>query len=125
MDEWSAGNWYDKRAVVAALAEPRLLKRASAARAVLKIFDRITKDIVGATDPRNEAFKVLRQSMAYGWSVAVAALPDVGKPLMEKWARSRNADVRWIIRQNLKKNRLVKIDTAWVKACTSTLEAGG
>jgi hypothetical protein len=46
--------------------------------------------------------------------VAVVALPDAGKPLMEKWLASPDPDIRWIMRENLKKNRLVKMDAAWV-----------
>jgi len=55
--------------------------------------------------------------------VAVAALPEVGKPLMEKWAARRDADVRWIMRENLKKNRLVRIEAAWTKKWLGRLGA--
>ncbi len=121
-DHWRGGNWYEKRAVAAALAEPRLLKQSASTREVLKIFNNITKDIAGARRPSDESFKVLRQSMGYCWSVAVAALPERGKPLMEKWLGSANADVRWIMKQNLNKNRLIKMDEAWVKRCMKNLE---
>ena len=33
---------------------------------------------------------------------------------MEKWLASPDPDIRWIMRENLKKNRLVKMDAAWV-----------
>ncbi len=56
----------------------------------------------------------LLRALAYCWSVAVAALPDAGKPLMEVWLASDDPDIRWIMRENLKKNRLVKMDAAWV-----------
>jgi len=39
----------------------------------------------------------------------------VGKPLMEEWLASADTDVRWIMRENLKKNRLVRMDAAWVE----------
>jgi hypothetical protein len=120
-EAWSTGDWYEKRAVAAALAEPRLLKQSAAAHAVLNIFDKITRDIAAA-GPGDESFKVLRQSMGYCWSVAVAASPKHGKALMEKWLRSPNADVRWIMKENLKKNRLAKMDAAWVERCTKALE---
>ena len=57
-----------------------------------------------------DAFKTLRQGLGYCWSVAVAALPEAGKPLMEKWLASADPDIRWIMRENLKKNRLVRMD---------------
>jgi hypothetical protein len=56
---------------------------------------------------------VLRQGLGYCWSVAVAALPEEGKPLMEKWCADPDPDIRWIMRENLRKNRLVRMDPAW------------
>ncbi len=122
MQKWSNGNWYEKRAVAAALAEPRLLKEPKYAKQVLKILDEITTSMQEADDPKEEAFKVLRQGMGYCWSVAVAALPEAGKPLMEKWLKSPNKNIRWMMKENLKKNRLVKMDAEWVKACLMKLE---
>lgn len=116
MKKWSRGNWYGKRAVAAALAEPRLLKEPKYAKQVLKILDEITASMQEANNPKEDAFKVLRQGMGYCWSVAVVAFPESGKPLMEKWLKSRDENVRWVMKENLKKNRLVKMDAAWVKA---------
>ena len=84
------------------------------AAAVLQILDEITASIPQLTDRKSDAFKTLRQGLGYCWSVAVAALPDEGKPLMEKWLASPDPDIRWIMRENLKKNRLVRMDAAWV-----------
>jgi hypothetical protein len=117
MNRWSKGNWYEKRAAAAALAEPRLLREPRVARRVLQIFDQITASMRAADDPKDEGFKVLRQAMGYCWSVAVAALPEAGKPLMEKWLACPNTDIRWVMRENLKKNRLIKMDAVWAEAC--------
>lgn len=121
MRGWSKGNWLEKRAAAAALAEPRLLKDSKQVKQVLRIFDQITASMETADDPGDEAFSVLRQGMAYCWSVVVAALPDEGKPAMEKWLTSENPDVRWVMKENLKKNRLLKMDEKWVKACQARL----
>ena len=32
---------------------------------------------------------------------------------MEHWLVSPDPDIRWIMRENLKKNRLVQMDAAW------------
>ena len=119
MEIWKDGNWLEKRAVAAALAEPRLLNKPDVVIQVLQIFDKITTDIASAADAKSEEFKILRQSMGYCWSVAVATLPEAGKPAMEKWLTSQNPDVRWIMKENLKKNRLVKMGAEWVKDCNS------
>jgi len=122
MEKWSGGNWYEKRAVAAALAEPRLLKQPKYAKKVLQVLNEITDSMEKADAPRDEAFKILRQGMGYCWSVAVAALPDAGKPMMEKWLDSQNKDIRWMMKENLKKNRLIKMDADWVKTCNIKLE---
>ncbi len=120
---WRKGTWYEKRAVAAALAEPRLLRDRGIAKRVLQVFGAMTADIEAAPDRSADAFRVLRQSMGYCWSVAVAALPEAGKPLMEKWLGSKDPDVYWIMKENLKKNRLVSMDPRWVAACIGRRDA--
>ncbi|HEY3312985.1 MAG TPA: hypothetical protein VGK00_15195 [Anaerolineales bacterium] len=114
---WSEGTWLEKRAAAAALAEPRLLKDPQNAAKALNILHVITLSISQASDRTGEGFRVLRQAMGYCWSVVVAALPGPGKPLMETWLASTDVDIRWIMRENLKKNRLLKTDPAWVRRC--------
>ena len=122
MKKWIKGNWYEKRAVAAALAEPRLLKQPKHAKQVLQILDKITASMETDDKFKDESFKVLRQGMGYCWSVAVAASPEAGKPMMEKWLTSEDKDIRWVMKENLKKNRLVKMDAAWVKRCLKKLD---
>jgi len=122
MKKWLKGNWYEKRAAAAALAEPRLLRLPKIAKQVLQIVDKITASMETDDKSKDESFKVLRQGMGYCWSVAVAALPEVGKPMMEKWLASEDKDICWMMKENLKKNRLVKMDAAWVKRCLKKLE---
>jgi hypothetical protein len=112
--EWAEGNPYEMRAAAAGLCEPALLKQPEQVRQVLGILDRITQLVAETADRKSEGFKALRKGMAYCWSVAVAAHPGAGKPLMEKWAVHQDADVRWIMRENLKKDRLMRMDPVWV-----------
>jgi hypothetical protein len=79
--------------------------------------------MANANGPKDESFKVLRQGMGYCWSVAIAALPETGKTIMEKWLSSPDSDIRWMMKENLKKNRLIKMDGNWVKACNLQLES--
>jgi hypothetical protein len=115
MNDWALGNRYEQRAAAAGLCEPRLLKRSKNADKIIGVLDIITSSIVSATDRRDEEFRILRQAMGYCWSVAVSASPEKGKPVMENWLQSDNADVRWIMKENLSKNRLVKMDPHWVR----------
>ena len=63
---------------------------------------------------RSEEFKALRKTLGYGWSVAIVALPGVGKRHMEHWLSRSNPEIRWIMHENLKKDRLKQMDAAWV-----------
>jgi hypothetical protein len=112
---WSQGTPLEQRAAAAALCEPRLLRVAEHARAVLHILDEITGLLVIIEDRKNDPFQTLRKGLGYCWSVAVAALPEAGKPLMEKWLVSGDKDIEWIMRENLKKNRLARMDAPWVE----------
>jgi hypothetical protein len=115
MEEWSRGNLLERRAVAAAICEPGLLKKPEIITKVLGLLDQITEDLSQEQNRKNEDFKVLRKSLGYCWSVAVVADPVSGKKLMEKWFAGHNPDIRWIMRENLKKNRLRKLDPAWVE----------
>ncbi len=114
MREWAGGSLLERRAVVAALCEPPLLRSPSSAASALELLDQVTASLLAERDRRADDFRVLRQALAYGWSVAVVALPDLGKPLFEKWLVSQDPDVKWLARENLKKDRLKRLDAAWV-----------
>ena len=122
MRKWSKGNWYEKRAVAATLAEPRLLKESKYVIRVLEVLDEITASMEETNATKDESFKVLRQGMGYCWSVVVSALPEAGKPMMEKWLGSQDKDIRWMMQENLKKSRLIKMDAKWVQAWTQKLK---
>jgi len=123
MEAWSTGGLLERRAVVATLCEPCLLVDREHASRIVAIMDRITASVLSEQDRRSAEFKVLRKGLAYGWSVAVAAQPAIGKPRMERWIASPDHDMRWIMKQNLKKKRLARMDEAWVKAQLEILEA--
>ena len=115
MNAWSQGNLLEQRAAAAALCEPRLLGHAGHAHAVLQLLDSITTCIQQVSQRKDDDFKVLRQGLAYCWSVAVAALPAEGKAYMEKWFANKDKDIIWIMKQNLQKNRLARMDPEWVE----------
>lgn len=119
--EWSSGTFFEQRAAVAALCEPRLLKGKSHAQATLKMLDRVTAGLAKAPGRREEGFKALRKALGYGWSVAVVALPEEGRPRLERWFGADDPDVRWVMSENLKKARLARLDASWVRACQAKL----
>jgi hypothetical protein len=114
MAQWAKGSLLEQRAVVAALCEPRLLRDATVVEPVFQLLEAITDSLVQAENRKSQAFQALRKALGYGWSVAVVALPEVGKRLMERRFESDDPDIRWVMRENLKKNRLKRMDVAWV-----------
>jgi len=114
MQTWSRGDWLEKRAAAAALAEPVLLHNEKDALEALQILDQITASMENSSETKNEQFKVLQQGMSYCWSVVVAAAPEQGKQLMEKWLACPDRAIQRIMQENLKKNRLVRMDAGWV-----------
>lgn len=115
MTVWQRGNLLEKRASAAALCEPRLLKTSSYVQKVLDLLDQMMEDILQEKDRRKEDFRVLRKAMGYCWSVAAAAEPVMGKQRMEKWLLWDDPDIRWIMKENLKKNRLIRLDPDWTE----------
>jgi hypothetical protein len=123
MEKWSGDDVLVQRAAAAALCEPRLLTRPGHAERVLAILDRITASLAETRDKNKEGTRVLRLALGYCWSVAVTALPEKGKSRMESWFASADKDVRWIMRQNLGKNRLTRMDAPWVERWQQRLSA--
>ena len=121
MGSWAQGKPLEQRAAAAALCEPRLLARPEVASRVLDLLDGITASLSAIRDRRSEEFIALRKGLGYCWSVAVVACPDKGKALMEKWLASQDRDVQWIMKENLSKARLARMDAGWVEGAKALL----
>ena len=109
------GNAYQQRAVVAGLCEPKLLKDKSLNTQILKIMESITLRL-NHDNKLTDSEEALRKALAYGWSVVIAATPREGKSTFEKLFNLPGKHIQWLIKENLKKNRLIKMDAGWVKA---------
>jgi hypothetical protein len=120
-EDWARGSPLEQRAAAAAACEPRLLGEPRHARRVLRMLDRITGSMARAEDRRSGEYRALRQGLGYCWSVAIVALPEAGKPMLEKWAESSDPDVQWVVRENLKKARLMRMDRRWAAALQAHL----
>jgi hypothetical protein len=112
MQEWALQGHLVQRAAVAGLCEPALLKGTEEAVEVLDILDRITKSMASSSERGSEGFRVLRQTLGYGWSVAAAAAPANARPYIEKWLRSKDKDVAWVMSSNLSKGRMANVMSA-------------
>jgi len=99
---------------VRSACEPRLLTSDNVPSSVLDILDDVTSSIMNLKDNETKAFRVLKKGLAYCWSIALVACPEKGKKPFEKWMGCRDKNVIWIMKENLQKNRLLKMDEAWV-----------
>ena len=115
MERWSEGSPLEKRAAAAGLCEPGLLCERKHAERVLGILDHITQSVCYVEERKSDDFRVLRKALGYCWSVAVVALPERGRAMMEQWFASDDKDVVWIMRENLRKKRLTRMDAEWVE----------
>jgi hypothetical protein len=125
MEKWSKGNFLEQRAAAAALCEPALLREPKHVKRVVSILDGITSRLLMIQDRKSADFKTLRMGLGYCWSVAVAAWPVQGKKTMEKWFSSPDRDILWIMKENLKKDRLRRMDAKWVSHWQARLESAG
>jgi hypothetical protein len=129
MAEWASGSWLERRAAAAALCEPVLLTDPGRVRATLGVLEAATGPVEAAAteERRSEAFKAFRKGLGYCWSVAVAAAPDVGWPafeaVVERAATGGDRDLRWIVRENLRKRRLERLDADRVAALLASVGA--
>jgi hypothetical protein len=100
-----------RRAAVAAVAEPRLIADPGRARRALTLLDMVTADLerIPIEQRRSTATRTLRQALGYAWSVVIAALPVEGLSAFRRLQDSPDPDIRWIVRENLKKARLRRL----------------
>ncbi|NIM90433.1 MAG: hypothetical protein GTO17_05740 [Candidatus Aminicenantes bacterium] len=122
MEEWKKGNPYEKRAVAAGLCEPGILKEKWFIKRVFEMLDTMTSSVENIKDRQDEGFRVLKKGLSYCWSVAVVSFPQEGKKYMEKWIQYKDQDIGWIMKENLKKNRLQRMDASWVAGMKANLD---
>ncbi len=115
-------NWLEMRAVAAAVAEPPLLKDEKTARSALELHKNILRQVFKTTKRRSAEFRTLRKGLAYTLSVVIQAAPEEGFRYLSQLAESRDPDVLWIVKQNLKKKRLTKNFPKEVESTKKLLE---
>jgi hypothetical protein len=113
-EEWISGNELEKRALAAALCEPKLLYDKDYNLRILNFLSEIT-DSFKEKDKLTDNQKTLRKTLGYAWSVLIVYLPAEGKKVFESYKNTGNKHIKWIMNENLKKNRLTRMDEAWVK----------
>ncbi len=110
--EWMGNrDAYVRRAALAAICEPSLLKDRAGFQAGLDACEDATASLLALTGAQRGAApeRNLRQALGYCWSVVVAAEPGVALRAFARLQQLRDPDIQWIVSSNLKKNRLQKV----------------
>jgi hypothetical protein len=94
---------------------PKLLREKGIVVELFGILDKLTMGFDGIAGKLSDNQDTLRKTLGYGWSVAIVSLPDKGKLAFEKIAKYINKHIKWIVKENLKKNRLITMDKTWVE----------
>ncbi len=100
-----------RRAAIAAVCEPRLLRNPTTAGAALDACAAATAGLLAVPEDqrRHADVRTLRQALGYCWSVAVAAEPARGVVAFATLRLHGDPDVVWIVRENLRKARLRRV----------------
>jgi hypothetical protein len=107
LDGWvDPGRWLEMRAVAAAVAEPSLMKDPRLADAALMLHRKVLDHFLLSEDRKSAEFKALRQTLGYSLSVVAVARPVESFRFMKELVESGDGDALWIVRENLKKDRL-------------------
>ena len=112
---WIEGSLLEQRAVIAGICEPDLLGDPKVVDRVFEFLDWATASMIAFEDHRDEDYKVLRKGLSYCWSVAVVSNPVKGKAKIERWIKENHPVINGIMKANLKKKRLKRIDHEWVE----------
>ncbi|NPV08768.1 MAG: hypothetical protein HPY83_12515 [Anaerolineae bacterium] len=108
LSSWiGSGAWLEMRAVAAGVADPVVLARPWVAAEAVALHQRLLDQVETAED-RTGDFRVFRQALGYTISVVAVAHPESGPALLARLARSQDRDLAWILRENLRKRRLVR-----------------
>lgn len=113
-EAWAHDEPFVQRAAVAAVCEPNLLTESAPARRAVAVVDVVTADLASRPGRRGPDIDAVRKALGYGWSVAIVGDRTTGRPAFERWAESDDPTIRWIVRENLRKARLARLDATWV-----------
>jgi hypothetical protein len=105
-----SGNYFQQRAAVTALSEPQLFCNTDLVAPALELHQIVLASVhsVPAWERKREDFRILRRALGHTISVVIAAAPEEGFALLAECATWSDADIIWILRENLRKKRLAK-----------------
>jgi len=102
------GNPLEMRAVAASVSDLEFLLDQDFANRALDLHKEILDQIGHIQDRKAKSFRVLRKALGYTLSILICALPKQGLELIDDLIASKDTDLIWIARSNLKKRRVLR-----------------
>jgi hypothetical protein len=102
------------RAVAAGIAEPRFMKKQEIARVALELHKTILEKVANETDRHNPDYAVLVKGLCYTLSVVITGIEKEGFDYLEDLLAMDHPVIRKIVRENLKKKRLLRLNAGTV-----------
>ncbi|MFW9809966.1 MAG: hypothetical protein ACFFE6_11380 [Candidatus Thorarchaeota archaeon] len=107
LEDWiEQDDWLVIRGVMAGVAEPSLLMDTGFTEWALDAHTKVLDKIRASSDRESDEFRILRKALGYTLSVVVKATPSTGFRTLEEQIKIDDADIKWIVKENLKKKRL-------------------
>jgi len=100
-------NFLELRAVVTAYADPALLTRKVISQNGLKTHRKVLDIVHASEDRKSDEFKALRKALGYTFSLIATIYTPNSFGVMKKLAATGDKDLQWIVRENMKKKRLI------------------
>lgn len=101
-------NWLTMRAIAAGVAHPSVLINSKISEIALELHELIFSKIISCDDFSSEEFKILKKGLSYTLGVIVQANPGEGFKFLNDYIITEHKQIQMIIKENLKKNRLIK-----------------
>ncbi|MBN1215655.1 MAG: hypothetical protein JXA99_09490 [Candidatus Lokiarchaeota archaeon] len=114
LNDWikKENDWLSLRAIAAGTAESLIHKTLKEDKifinATFELHKIIFNFILEAIDKKSEEFRILRKGLGFTLSLVVFINPNEGFEYLEQLINTNDKDVLWIVKENLKKKRLIK-----------------
>ena len=115
-------NLLELRALITAYAEPKLLVKKIISQNALKSHRKIFEIVLRQKERKTEEFRVLRKALGYTFSLVAVIYTPNSFGVMKKLIQLNNKDINWILKENIKKNRIIKHAPERVKEILELLE---
>jgi len=110
------------RAVAAGVAEPRFMKNEAIARVSLALHKAILERIVNEPVRRDPEYQALVKGLCYTLSVVITGIEDDGFAYLEALIATNHPIMKKIVRENVKKKRLTRLNAEKVIELQQKLE---